>query len=109
MYHPPPLHSHLGVWWSARPQLPPPRRRRRDCFRAIIDVMTRASATGECIPRSGHFVSRRTRCADFRRKSAHTTRFLRDGVLKNGLADAGRYMAPRTPPLAERLAEPWEG
>ena len=55
------------------------------------------------------FVSRRTRCADFRRKSAHTTRFLRDGVLKNGLADAGRYMAPRTPPLAERLAEPWEG
>ena len=28
---------------------------------------------------------------------------------KPGLAEAGRAMAPRTPPLAERLAEPWEG
>ena len=25
------------------------------------------------------------------------------------LAEGGRAMAPRTPPLAERLAEPWEG
>jgi hypothetical protein len=35
---------------------------------------------------------------------------LRDaGVLNCGLADAGPYMAPRTPPLAKRLAGPWEG
>ena len=25
------------------------------------------------------------------------------------MAEAGRAMAPRTRPLAERLAEPWEG
>ena len=31
------------------------------------------------------------------------------GVLKSGLTGAGRAMAPRTPSLAERLAEPWEG
>ena len=30
-------------------------------------------------------------------------------VIKSGLTGAGRAMAPRTPSLAERLAEPWEG
>jgi len=31
------------------------------------------------------------------------------GGIKPRLAEAGRAMAPRTRPLAKRLAEPWEG